>query len=225
MEDFIMNTTILISIISIILGSSLISGIVTIILQRYYKKKDEQKDLYIKIRTELCLYKDNIHDKIISFYKESNNRLNIINKKERELNHEVIETKEQIDKYENSLYTHTIDMDEELYNSLINKINRLEENLKLIDVEKQSLDTFYIDYWNKEIHDISSKHKNLINNLGLIENISSILVLSVGEIDKLTLELNLLVARYENNSDNIISHLNNIIRKIDYTLIQIDKEK
>ena len=64
-----------------------------------------------------------------------------------------------------------------------------------------------------------------INNLGLIENISNILVLSVGEIDKLTLELNLLVARYENNSDNIISHLNNIIRKIDYTLIQIDKEK
>lgn len=219
-----MNTT-LISIIGIILGSSLISGIVTIILQRYYKKKDEQKELYIKIRTELCLYKDNIHDKIISFYKESNNRLNIINKKERELNHEVIETKEQIDKYKNRLNTHSIDIDEELYNSLIDKIDNLEENLKLIDIEKQSIDTFYIDYWNNEIHDISCRHKNLVNNLGLIENISKILVFSIEEIDKLTLELNLLVARYENNSDNIISHLNNIIRKINYTLIQIDKEK
>ena len=212
-------------------SGSLITGIVTALIQRKYQKKNEQREMYKSLRNRLCHYKDDIGNMLISFYKDTYLQCNLTDKRSNEINRKVNDAIHQI---------HVLSTQEECAsceNRNSDKCNFLAGHICVIDKKiesirkecngiKQDLDNFENDYWhsNEMIYNIVSKYKSLSNDLGLIKNKSISLIKMIGEIDKCTLQIISVVQQSKIQGKDIVNHCIKLTEQISKALMQLDKD-
>ena len=170
------------------LSGSLVSGIVTILIQRNHKKKDEQRDLYKNLRSRLCHYKDDICNVLISFYKNTHQHCDLIDRNTDELDKKMHEVNQQMNllkiQYKECTLcevgktgkcSHLVDSMNKLMDEIDKKTKAIKKEQEGI---KQEAYNFENDYWqdNEEIYNIIDKHKNLASDLGIIKNKSILLI-------------------------------------------------
>ena len=217
------------------LSGSLVSGIVTILIQRNHKKKDEQRDLYKNLRSRLCHYKDDICNVLISFYKNTHQHCSIIDRSADKLRKKIDDINQQMNMLnipykecasceirKSAECSHII--------SSMKIMNEIDKNTEAIKKEyeeiEQEASDFENEYWQKNegIYNIIDKHKNLTSDLGLIKNKSILLINLIGEIDRNTLQIMPLIQKNKIESGDVIKHCNNLIGQIDKALMQLDKD-
>lgn len=217
------------------LGGSLVSGIVTILIQRNHKKKDEQRDLYRKLRERLCHYKDDIGNMLILFYKNVHRHCGLTGRNVDKLTKKIDEVSQQVSML-NISYKECASCEigkstecsyaissMELMNEIDEKTEAIKREYK--EIEQESSD-FENNYWqnNEEIYNVIGRYKNLTSDLGLIKNKSILLINLIGEIDRNTLRIMPLIQKSKIESDAIIKHCNILMGQIDKALMQLDKD-
>lgn len=173
--------------------------------------------MYFQLRNKLCEYKNYLNDVIISYYNHSNHELYKLNQKTANIKNNIKRINEKLN---------TCDIDKNNID-IINEIKKEKESLETeynsLMQDYKNLNLSETDKWYDTILSTIKKYKNLINNLGLMKYKSNLLIHYIGVIDKYTLELELLTPKNENNSNAIITHCSNIIKEIDYAIIELDK--
>lgn len=200
-----------------IIGCGVLAILANTTIKRFFKNKDEQKKMYFQLRNKLCEYKNYLNDVIISYYNHSNHELYKLNQKTANIKNNIKRINEKLN---------TCDIDKNNID-IINEIKKEKESLETeynsLMQDYKNLNLSETDKWYDTILSTIKKYKNLINNLGLMKYKSNLLIHYIGVIDKYTLELELLTPKNENNSNAIITHCSNIIKEIDYAIIELDK--
>lgn len=211
------------------LSGSLVCGVITLLIQRKYKKNDEQRDIYINLRKRLCHYKDDISNVLILFLKTTHQHCNFIDKNINELNKKIDKTSLQIKAFnieKECVSCENRNSDECSYfddsmDVIDKKIESIQKGCNEIKKEAYNFENYY---WqsNEEVYNIIGRYKSLSNDLGLIRNKSISFVNMIGEIDESTLQIISLVQ--ESKSNNIVNHFLKLIKQIDKTIVQLDQE-